>query len=103
MFAKSFGNFVSLRDIETSRRVIDAKTGDELEAPSSIKSGSDFNMWIARFAKAEGIPVFYYGPPQMWAWAPWRIRKMRRYVDHVMCNSLGFGGHNVSVCIGQVD
>jgi len=45
-----------------------------------------FNWWIARRAKAHGIPVFYYAPPQIWAWAPWRIKKMRRYVDHVLCS-----------------
>jgi len=44
-----------------------------------------FNWWIARAAKTYGIPVFYYGVPQMWAWAPWRVRKMRRLVDHVLC------------------
>ncbi len=45
-----------------------------------------FNWWIARRAKAHGIPVFYYCPPQLWAWAGWRIKKMRRFVDHVLCN-----------------
>ncbi|HEX5444845.1 MAG TPA: lipid-A-disaccharide synthase, partial [Pirellulales bacterium] len=44
-----------------------------------------FNWWIARRAKAHGIPVFYYSPPQIWAWASWRVRKMRRFVDHVLC------------------
>ncbi len=44
-----------------------------------------FNWWIARQAKRRGIPVFYYGVPQMWAWAPWRVRKLRRLVDHVLC------------------
>ncbi len=44
-----------------------------------------FNWWIARKAKAQGIPVFYYGAPQMWAWAGWRVKKMRRLVDHVLC------------------
>ncbi len=44
-----------------------------------------FNWWIAKAAKEQGVPVFYYGPPQMWAWAGWRIKKMRRYVDHVLC------------------
>jgi lipid-A-disaccharide synthase len=44
-----------------------------------------FNWWIARRAKAHGIPVFYYGAPQLWAWAGWRIKKMRRLVDHVLC------------------
>lgn len=44
-----------------------------------------FNFWIARKAKRAGIPVFYYMPPQMWAWAGWRIRKIRKYVDYVLC------------------
>jgi lipid-A-disaccharide synthase len=44
-----------------------------------------FNWWIARKAKKHGIPVFYYGVPQMWAWASWRIRKIQKFVDHVLC------------------
>ncbi len=44
-----------------------------------------FNWWIARAAKRNGIPVFYYGVPQIWAWAGWRIKKMRRLVDHALC------------------
>jgi len=44
-----------------------------------------FNWWIARKAKAAGIPVFYYLPPQLWAWAGWRIRRMRKFVDHILC------------------
>jgi lipid-A-disaccharide synthase len=44
-----------------------------------------FNWHVARKAKARGIPVFYYGLPQMWAWAPWRVSKVRKYVDHALC------------------
>ena len=44
-----------------------------------------FNWWIAKAAKRRGIPVFYYMPPQLWAWAPWRIRRVRKWVDHVIC------------------
>jgi lipid-A-disaccharide synthase len=43
-----------------------------------------FNWWIARKAKAAGIPVIYYMPPQLWAWGPWRIRRVRKYVDLVL-------------------
>lgn len=43
-----------------------------------------FNWHIARRAKKHGIPVYYYLPPQLWAWGSWRIRKVRRYVDHVL-------------------
>lgn len=45
-----------------------------------------FNWWIARRAKVHGIPVFYYTPPQIWAWATWRAKKMRRLADHVLCS-----------------
>ncbi len=45
-----------------------------------------FNWWIARRAKKYGIPVFYFSPPQVWAWACWRVKKMRRFVDHVLCS-----------------
>src|SRR5512135_2029831 len=45
-----------------------------------------FNWCVARRAKRRGIPVFYYVPPQIWAWAGWRVKKVRRYVDHVLCS-----------------
>lgn len=45
-----------------------------------------FNWWLARRAKKHGIPVFYYAPPQVWAWAQGRVKKMRKYVDHVLCS-----------------
>jgi lipid-A-disaccharide synthase len=45
-----------------------------------------FNWWIARKARKHGIPVFYYVPPQIWAWAGWRVRKVRKYIDHVLCS-----------------
>ncbi len=44
-----------------------------------------FNWHIARLAKQRGIPVFYYGVPQMWAWASHRVKKLKRDVDHVLC------------------
>src|SRR5437763_1602510 len=44
-----------------------------------------FNWWLARRARFHGIPVFYFVPPQLWAWAGWRVEKMRRFVDHVLC------------------
>jgi lipid-A-disaccharide synthase len=45
-----------------------------------------FHWWLARRAKAHGVPVIYFVPPQLWAWAGWRVGKMRRFVDHVLCN-----------------
>ncbi len=45
-----------------------------------------FNWWIARRAHYHGIPVFYFVPPQIWAWASWRVKRMQRWVDHVLCS-----------------
>ena len=45
-----------------------------------------FNWWMARRAHARHIPVVYYVPPQLWAWLPWRVRKIRKYVDRVICS-----------------
>ena len=44
-----------------------------------------FHWWLARCARAHGIPVFYFVPPQLWGWLSGRVRKMRRLVDHVLC------------------
>jgi lipid-A-disaccharide synthase len=44
------------------------------------------HWWLARRAHFHGIPVFYFVPPQLWAWAGWRVKKMQRFVDHVLCS-----------------
>jgi lipid-A-disaccharide synthase len=44
-----------------------------------------FNLRLAKRARAAGIFVCYYVSPQVWAWAPWRIKKVARAVDHMMC------------------
>jgi lipid-A-disaccharide synthase len=44
------------------------------------------HWWIASRAKARGIPVFYFVPPQIWAWGGWRVRKVRKYIDQVLCS-----------------
>jgi lipid-A-disaccharide synthase len=43
-----------------------------------------FHWWLAWRAKRHGIPVVFYCPPQIWAWASWRIKKMQRLIDHVL-------------------
>jgi len=43
----------------------------------------DFNLRLARVAKALGVPVLYYISPQIWAWRKGRVRKIARSVDHM--------------------
>ena len=44
-----------------------------------------FNWHVAKAAQALEIPVIYFMPPQVWAWAQYRVKKMRRLVDLVLC------------------
>jgi len=43
------------------------------------------NFPISKLTKARGVPVCQLVAPQLWAWAPWRIRKTRRLIDKLLC------------------
>lgn len=43
------------------------------------------NWHLAKAARKRRIPVAYYIAPQTWAWAPWRVRKLRKLADAVAC------------------
>ena len=42
-----------------------------------------FNLRIAKWAKENGIKVFYYISPQIWAWKESRIHEIKRNIDHM--------------------
>jgi len=43
------------------------------------------NFPVCAIMKSKGVKVVHMVAPQLWAWAPWRIRKLRRLTNHVMC------------------
>jgi lipid-A-disaccharide synthase len=43
-----------------------------------------FNLRLARAARAAGVPVVYFIPPQIWAWRPGRLETIRRRVSLVL-------------------
>jgi lipid-A-disaccharide synthase len=43
----------------------------------------EFNLLLAKRAKALGLRVFYYISPQVWAWRSGRVRKIARRVDRI--------------------
>ena len=43
----------------------------------------DFNLHLAAYAKRMGIRVLYFISPQIWAWRPGRVRRIKRLVDHM--------------------
>ncbi len=42
-----------------------------------------FNLRIAKFAKDQGIKVFYYISPQVWAWKQNRVYSIKKHVDRM--------------------
>jgi len=42
------------------------------------------NFFFAKTAKERGVPSIYYVGPQLWAYNPWRIKKVRRWVDRML-------------------
>lgn len=44
-----------------------------------------FNFHIAKQAKKRGIKTLFYVAPQLWAWAPWRIKKLKKFCDKLCC------------------
>lgn len=43
------------------------------------------NWSVCKVARKHGTKVLHLAAPQLWAWAPWRIKKMKRLSDLVMC------------------
>jgi len=44
-----------------------------------------FHFLVASRLRARRIPTLWYIPPQLWAWASWRVRKLKRRFSHVAC------------------
>ena len=58
------------------------------ENPPDLQVGVDspsMNFHFARAGKERNVPVLQYVAPQLWAWAPWRMKKLRKWVDQVAC------------------
>ncbi len=43
-----------------------------------------FHFRLAERARARGLPVYWFVPPQLWAWQQGRVRKVRRWIDTVL-------------------
>ena len=44
-----------------------------------------FNLRIAKWAKSQNIPVYYYISPQIWAWKESRIHLIKKTVERMYC------------------
>lgn len=60
-----------------------------------------FNLKIAAYAYSQGIPVYYYISPKVWAWKEWRVKSIKKYVRKVFSilpfETEFFAGHDYRV------
>jgi len=42
------------------------------------------NLRLARAARRRGVPFVQYVAPQVWGWAPWRVKSLARDVDRLL-------------------
>ena len=59
----------------------------EAERPdlAILTDAPDFNLRVAAKLHKQGVPIVYYVAPQVWAWRSWRVRKLRRLLDLLLC------------------
>lgn len=65
----------------TARRAIDEWQPDAL----ILVDYPSFNLKVAKYAHNLGVPVHYFISPKVWVWKEWRVKDIRRYVDHMYC------------------
>lgn len=44
----------------------------------------NFTLEVAKRLAGEEFPLVHYVAPSVWAWKPWRARRIARYLDHLL-------------------
>ncbi|MEW6076542.1 MAG: lipid-A-disaccharide synthase [Thermodesulfobacteriota bacterium] len=66
-----------LNGMSAARKILRSRVPDLL----ILIDFPDFNLKLAAVAREQGIPVFYYITPQVWAWRQGRIHTIKQLVD----------------------
>lgn len=77
--------FGKIKDIREADKVIKQHIIQEKPSLVILVDFPGFNLRMAKFVKAQGIPVVYFIAPQVWAWRKSRIHKIRERTDKVLC------------------
>lgn len=68
------------------RRIRDVASAIESGRPDVIVTidAPSFVFAVLRRLKSHNQPRVHYVAPQVWAWRPWRVHKIKKYVDHIL-------------------
>jgi lipid-A-disaccharide synthase len=76
-----------IRHLRMFRRIFDdlvARITAERPDAVLLVDYPEFNLRVAKKAKALGFPVIYYISPQIWAWRRGRVRHIAEHVDEMI-------------------
>ena len=70
-----------------SRRMAETVADITARRPALIVTidSPGFTLRLAERVKPLGIPVIHYVAPQIWAWRPGRVKKVKERVDRILC------------------
>ena len=70
-----------------SRRMAETVADITTRRPALIVTidSPGFTLRLAERVKPLGIPVIHYVAPQIWAWRPGRVKKVKERVDRILC------------------
>jgi lipid-A-disaccharide synthase len=70
-----------------ARRLAETVADITARRPSVIVTidSPGFALRLAERVKPLGIPIVHYVAPQVWAWRPGRVEKIRQRVDRILC------------------
>lgn len=77
--AKHLGSIMGFMKI--ARKAIDRQKPDAV----ILVDYPSFNLKIAKYAHSKGIKVHYFISPKVWVWKEWRVKDIKKYVDHMHC------------------
>lgn len=68
------------------RRIRETVAAVEAARPAALVTidAPGFTLRVSKRLAGKGIPLVHYVAPSVWAWKPWRARKIARYLDHLL-------------------
>ena len=85
MSAFGFSLKIALDHLSLEKRVCDYLLNEYKPDLVLLIDYGAFNLRVAKKLRGSGIKVVHYIPPQVWASRKWRIKKIKKYVDKVLC------------------
>jgi lipid-A-disaccharide synthase len=69
------------------RRLAEAEADILAKQPAALVTidAPSFTLRLAGRVRPKGVRVIHYVAPQVWAWRPWRVKRIARVVDRLLC------------------